>query len=539
MAGHTQTGTTMKKEHQVIDGTPEKRLFLSIISDYDLRTGLYELVDNALDLWTTNKRRKKLRIDITLDSQRQIITVKDNAGGVKEDQLRLLVAPGATRNTFNQEVIGIFGVGGKRAAVALGEHVEIKTRKRGSGSFQLDITNAWLGTEDWDITSYVIDDIPSGTTTVEISKLRQSFGQEDVDEVEAGLGETYRWFIEEGCEIHLNGKLIKPKTFELWAYPKGYQPQHVELDVVPVEDEVLHVEMTAGLIRDRDPISENYGVYIYCNNRLIIKELRSRDVGYFVTGEAGVPHPDASLCRVIVRFRGNAKLMPWNSSKSGVNFNHPAIAQIRPTLISLVSYYSSLSRRFKNDWDDSVFRHKRGTMQEMDPEEVLSERKVTLPALPRTRKKPYIERLKESNKRILKRMPWVLGLVEAMGLVELVSKQKVDTKNRTALILLDSNFEIGLKEFIVSRTDLFPEREYSNKKIAGMFKQRTTVINEVKKHVPLDQEQLDKVRYYYRLRNNLIHERATVEISDTQVKDYRKVTEKVLKQLFDLKWPQP
>ena len=280
--------------------------------------------------------------------------------------------------------------------------------------------------------------------------------------------------------------------------------------------------------------------YIVCSDLLqIVKELRSRDVGYFVTGEAGVPRPDASLCRVIVRFRGNAKLMPWNSSKSGVNFNHPAIAQIRPTLISLVSYYSSLSRRFKNDWDDSVFRHTRGTMQEMDPEEVLSERKVTLPALPRTRKKPYIERLKESNNRSLKRMPWVLGLVEAMGLVELISKQKVDTKNRTALILLDSNFEIGLKEFIVSRTDLFPEREYSNKKIAGMFKQRTTVINEVRKHVPLDQELLDKVRYYYRLRNNLIHERATVEISDTQVKDYRKVTEKVLKQLFNLKWPKP
>ena len=91
--------------------------------------------------------------------------------------------------------------------------------------------------------------------------------------------------------------------------------------------------MTAGLIRDRIPESGNYGVYFYCNRRLIVKELKARDVGYFVTSEAGVPHLDASLCRVIVRLDGPAKLMPWNSSKTGINFGHAAFHQIRPTLI--------------------------------------------------------------------------------------------------------------------------------------------------------------------------------------------------------------
>ena len=41
-----------KTEIAPIDGTPVKRMFWSIISDYDLRTGLCELVDNAIDLWT-------------------------------------------------------------------------------------------------------------------------------------------------------------------------------------------------------------------------------------------------------------------------------------------------------------------------------------------------------------------------------------------------------------------------------------------------------------------------------------------------------
>jgi hypothetical protein len=69
--------------------------------------------------------------------------------------------------------------------------------------------------------------------------------------------------------------------------------------VSPVSGRTVDVRMTAGLIRDQDPELENYGVYFSCNRRLIVKELRVRDVGYFVPGEAGVPHPDASLCRVL------------------------------------------------------------------------------------------------------------------------------------------------------------------------------------------------------------------------------------------------
>src|SRR3546814_8550386 len=112
---------------KTIDGTPEKRLFLSIISDYDLRTGLCELVDNALDLWMENGRKAKLSISVVLDRDRQFIQVRDNAGGVSEDHARLLIAPGASRNGSGQELIGISGVGGKRAGVALGEHVEISS----------------------------------------------------------------------------------------------------------------------------------------------------------------------------------------------------------------------------------------------------------------------------------------------------------------------------------------------------------------------------------------------------------------------------
>ena len=128
--------------------TPVKRMFWSIISDYDLRTGLCELVDNALDMWTTRGRMGVLRIAIELDVTRQFISVIDDAGGVKRSELPLLITPVEVETTQPRRSSESL-VWRKRASIALGEHVEIKTRHKKQASYELDITKAWLSAEDW------------------------------------------------------------------------------------------------------------------------------------------------------------------------------------------------------------------------------------------------------------------------------------------------------------------------------------------------------------------------------------------------------
>lgn len=118
----------------------------------------------------------------------------------------------------------------------------------------------------------------------------------------------------------------------------------------------------------------------------------------------------------------------------------------------------------------------------------------------------------------------------------MITRQRFDTKNRIALILLDSNFEIALKEFIVNRSDLFPRTAYNDAKIAQLFKNRTDVINEVTKHVKFYPKTLTKVQHYYGLRNKLIHERATVGISDSDIANYRETIQEILTMLFELKF---
>jgi hypothetical protein len=366
--------------------------------------------------------------------------------------------------------------------------------------------------------------------------LRKPFSHEHVEEIKAHLGETYAWFLQQGCSLTVNDTNIPAKDFNSWAFPKGFPPRNVPFEV-KLGTEKVNVDIIAGLITDRDPEQENYGVYVYCNHRLIIKELRTRDVGYFVTAEAGVPHPDASLCRAIVHVQGPAKLMPWNSMKSGINTGHPVFQRLRPIPIQLVSHFSSLSRRLKHDWDEKVTTHTTGSIESAPALEVAPGKRLNLPELPRVNK-PQVERLKASNKKILKDSPWTVGLVEAIAAVEIIARQRLDTKNRIALILLDSNFEIALKEFVVHRTDLFQTHLYTDAKIQQLFKNRPNVIQEVTNKVPIPSTLLSKASHYYGLRNKLIHERATVGITDADVENYRSTIQNVLKILFKLKFTQ-
>jgi uncharacterized protein (DUF1499 family) len=50
---------------------------------------------------------------------------------------------------------------------------------------------------------------------------------------------------------------------------------------------------------------------------------------------------------------------------------------------------------------------------------------------------------------------------------------------------------------------------------------------------------IDSANYYYRLRNKLIHERATVTVVDSDIKNYRRPIEQLLHALFDLNFLSP
>jgi len=78
----------MKKQVQKLDATPSKRIFYSIIADYDLNRSICELVDNGLDVWVRAGRVKDITISVSLSIEQQTIIVSDNAGGLPNSELR-------------------------------------------------------------------------------------------------------------------------------------------------------------------------------------------------------------------------------------------------------------------------------------------------------------------------------------------------------------------------------------------------------------------------------------------------------------------
>ena len=187
----------------------------------------------------------------------------------------------------------------------------------------------------------------------------------------------------------------------------------------------------------------------------------------------------------------------------------------------------------KVDWEGMVFSHTSGEIQSVNPVEAASGKRLILPPLPSVNK-PHVEHLKARNKTQIQDQPWTLGLVEAVAAVDIIVRQKLGTKNRIALILLDSNFEIALKEFVVHRKDLFPLKEFNDAAIKALFEKRHKVIAAVTEKVEIPGMLLAKTEHYYNLRNKLIHERATVGIADADVENYRDTIEQILTILFDL-----
>jgi hypothetical protein len=522
----------MRKQLGDLSALPSKRIYSSIIADYDLNRSICELLDNAIDLWILAGKRDSLKINVDINVQQQVIEVTDDAGGVRGESLSLLVAPGETSNRPEEETIGIFGVGTKRAVVALAQEFKITTRYHSERTCEVGFDDSWLETDKWDLPYYEVSDIAPGATRITMQRLRSPISNEDVAALLEHLSVTYANFLQVGSiEIWLNSIKIIPKKFEKWAYPPRFGPRRYTGTIIMPENKRIEFEVLGGLTRESSPASGEYGVYVYCNDRLIGRALKSIDVG-FVRGLAGLPHPSISIMRVIVSLKGPAYLMPWNSSKSDINSKHHTFLALRDWLVQVVKEYASLARRLEGEWYHAVFPYTTGTITTQQIADVRTERRSYLPALP-VAKPRYFARVTMENRSLTASKPWCVGISEAMIAVELISKQRFMQKNRIVLILLDSTLEIALKEYLVNE---LTGKYYSDKELLELFKNWHKVVEEIKKYKPMSEDIWKKALYYHGLRSKLIHERSVAQISDNEIDDFWTIVALVLGELFGLKF---
>jgi hypothetical protein len=151
--------------------------------------------------------------------------------------------------------------------------------------------------------------------------------------------------------------------------------------------------------------------------------------------------------------------------------------------------------------------------------------------MPKSRPR-YGEIITQKNRRVAKKKPWTKGLYEGVIAAGLIAKQKLEQRNRIAFIVLDRTLEIAFKEYLINESGT----TYNDAKLLSLFANRSLVHSEIKKYVTIKADTWKKIEHYYRLRCKLVHERATVGISDTQIEDFRDVVERLLRKLYKLKF---
>jgi len=512
-----------------IDARPSKRIFQTIIADYNLERSICELIDNALDIWVLRGRQNFLEINVMLDVQRQIIIINDNAGGIEKENMAVIVGPGQTLIAPEDPTIGFFGVGSKRAVVHLSQLTHILSRYNDGPTYRVEIDDDWIKDEDnWLLPLYEVGDINERSTQIELIRLRTPLEEEDITRLRSHLEATYAIFIQDPqINIFLNGDILSPILFQNWSFPPKSRPIHVIGNIEDVSGEVVTIEVWGGLSSESSPARGDYGFFFYCNDRLIARGTKNPILG-FQKGQIGAPHPKISLTKVIVSLKGAAFCMPWNSSKSDLNYNHPILTSIRERLIEIGGRYAKVCRGF--DWQERFLQYTTGEFIEETVDNFAKADTSYLPPTPRIRQ-TFIQQVTRENRSIGQERPWTIGLYEGIIAVDILYKKRtLRYKNRMCLILLDSTLEIAFKEYLVHGASP-PIGQNRLRSIS-----RIQIHEEMHNALALDDSVWERLQYYYNLRCNLIHERATARIEDRDIEDYREIVEQILETLFDIRF---
>jgi hypothetical protein len=289
--------------------------------------------------------------------------------------------------------------------------------------------------------------------------------------------------------------------------------------------------MIAGLTQESSPAGGEYGVYTYCNDRLVSRALKSAEVG-FISGVAGKPHPKIASVRVIVSLLGPARAMPWNSSKSGINTSHPVFARLQKPIIELIRHYAAIARALVGEWPTKVACYTSGSVAERDFEAPETIDTRFLPDPPRSRL-DYGDHVDKLNRKVHLAKPWTRGLTGNITAVDYIyRKRSLDQKNRACLILLDSILEIAFKDHLVNEI-----AAPLTGKLDSILRNRALVEQEMKQHLTsVKPVTWKKIAYYYKLRCDLIHQRAYAHVTDSEIEEQRTVVEELLGEMFGLRF---
>lgn len=125
-----------------------------------------------------------------------------------------------------------------------------------------------------------------------------------------------------------------------------------------------------------------------------------------------------------------------------------------------------------------------------------------------------------------KTSPWALGLIEALKCVGMIRASNLQTKNRLAMLMLDSTLEIAIRQYLTNVKKITLDDK--------QHRHRDTLIRIAKGHIDLEAEVWDHLKYFWMTRNPQYHQEANVVVTDVVFGEFQDIVSHILKILYGI-----
>jgi len=411
------TGNDLK-----VDASPTKAFFVEIITkDIQLDKAIQDLVDNCID------GAKRLRPGVTadysglsvlLDIDSDTFRIKDNCGGIPLDVARKYAFKFGRAKGFQPTAhsVGQFGVGMKRALFKMGDRFSV-TSVEPANSFRIDVNvPAWAeddGNWDFDIKDLTPGDysLEATGTEIEVGALAPGvammFGLESfIKKLRTDIRIVQQQPMRQGLTISLNGEAIIATEWQL-KQGEGIEPAYLRFEDDLGGSAPLISRLYAGVGESSRP---HAGWYIFCNGRCILEADQEGTTGWNEIADNGINVP--KYHGQFARFRGYAfldsedsSILPWNTTKTGLNLESDAYRRLRGRLIEttrpVIDFLNDLDAEKEFENSDRVLNSSLARASSVSLERITRER-TAFTYVPPPRRGPALVRIgyQESQARV-------------------------------------------------------------------------------------------------------------------------------------------
>lgn len=356
--------------NRIINASPTKEFFISmLVKDIDLTRSIIDLVDNCIDgAHRTHGDQDYAGLEVHIELSKERFRISDNCGGIPVEIAKNYAfrfgRPEDMESTPYS--VGLFGVGMKRAIFKIGKKFRIESTTKNSRFVVEEDVEKWKSQKKWEFKFKALEenlpDIPREQqgTIITVSSLNKSvsddFGLETFQkklakELEAAHLEN----LSKGIVITINNIPLSSHPIFL-LHSSVLKPGYREITFEENTHSPVRAKIYAGIFKP-DPTTA--GWYIFCNGRLVVEADQSTITGWGEGSGKTIPkyHNDFARFRGYVFFSSeDPKLLPWNTTKTGVDTDSPKFRSVRSEMINLmrpvIDFLRKLSEERSKDSDE-------------------------------------------------------------------------------------------------------------------------------------------------------------------------------------------